>query len=353
MTAIDELVRHQIDLTRYSNGVVRRMLAILNRTDPDLFAALIDALERLGPDAYTVQRLDALLESVRALNGRAYQSIADELGRELRGLTVAELDFQRGLTAMQSPVVLTLATVNPEQVYAAAMARPFQGRLLAEWAASIEEQRMLRIRDAVRMGFVENQTVAQIARRIRGTRAKGYSDGIIEIDRRHAEAVARTAISHLAGTVRDRWHEENADILGAVMWVSTLDGRTSEACRIRDHKRYTLEYRPIGHSIPWLSGPGRLHWNCRSVSLGLLEGQTKLYGERASRDGPVDANLTYAEWLKRQPASVQDDVLGPTRGELFRSGGLQMDAFYNDRGRWLTLEQLRARDAAAFKRAGV
>jgi len=63
--------------------------------------------------------------------------------------------------------------------------------------------------------------------------------------------------------------------------------------------------------------------------------------------------MTYGQWLKDQPASVQDQVLGPKRAELFRSGGLKIDRFFNDKGQLLSLDQLRERDAAAFKRAGL
>lgn len=350
----DRLVEHQVDLTRYSNGVAAKIRALLDRVDPDLFAQLQAALERLGPEAFTVQRLDKLLAEVRRLNDRAYASVLVELQDELRGLTQVELAFQAGVTRMQAPVTLELAKISAETLYGAAMARPFQGRLLAEWAESIGEQRMVRIRDAVRIGYVEGQTIGQIVQRIRGTRARGYSDGLIEIDRRHAEAVARTAISHTAGVVRDRWHSENEDIIEAVLWVSTLDSRTSNLCKLRDQKRYTLpEHKPIGHRIPWLAGPGRLHWNCRSTSIGLLKGQERLFGARASKDGPVEANLSYGGWLKRQSAATQDEILGPTRGALFRAGGLTIEDFANERGRWLTLEELRRRDAAAFERAGV
>jgi len=85
----------------------------------------------------------------------------------------------------------------------------------------------------------------------------------------------------------------------------------------------------------------------------LLRGQDELFGTRASADGQVDANLSYGEWLKRQPAEVQDEVLGPTRGKLLRAGKLTMDRFYNDRGRYLTLDELRERNATAFERAGL
>jgi hypothetical protein len=67
-------------------------------------------------------------------------------------------------------------------------------------------------------------------------------------------------------------------------------------------------------------------------------------GTRASMDGQVPADLTYADWLKKQSAARQDEILGPTRGKLFRSG-MPMERFYNDQGVWLTLPQLLERSA--------
>jgi hypothetical protein len=70
-------------------------------------------------------------------------------------------------------------------------------------------------------------------------------------------------------------------------------------------------------------------------------------------DGQVPADVSYGDWLKKQSAARQDDIVGPTRGALMRRGGLQMDRFYNDKGRFLSLDELRKRDASAFTAAGL
>lgn len=359
---LDAAVSHQIDQTRYSTGAVRRIIAILNRTDADLFAQLVAALERMPAGGFSVDRLDALLQSVRALNERAYAAVRQGIEGELRAYADYEAGYQLQLFQATLPVQVSVAAVSVEQAYAAALARPFQGRLLREWAAGIEADRMVRIRDALRIGYVEGQTIDQMVRRIRGTRARGYEDGIIDIDRRNAAAVVRTATQHVAGTVRDRFLEANSDLIAAEIWVSTLDGRTSHQYRIRDGLRYTAgDHNPIGHKVPWGAGPGRLHWNCRSGSVPVLKSWRELgidedelpASTRASMDGQVPEETTYAQWLKKQSAARQDDILGPSRGKLFRSGKLEMDRFYDDKGRWLSLDEMRERDAAAFKRAGV
>lgn len=364
----DADISHQVDLQRYANDVVRRMIALLNRVDPDLVAQLADALERLPAEAFTVERLQQLLYSVQTLNQQAYAQVSQQLSEEMRKLTEYEAGYQLQLfrTVLPPQILLQIdvAAVSVDQVYAAAMARPMQGRLLREWAQSIEAGRMTHIRDAIRIGYVENQTISQIVQRVRGTRAKNYEDGIIEIDRRHAEAVVRTAVSHTAAFARNRFLKENGDLIRAVMWTSTLDSRTSEGCRLRDGLEYTPDdaHKPIGHKVPWLGGPGALHWNCRSTSVPITKSWKELGGNdigefspatRASMDGQVPEETTYAAWLKKQSAERQDDILGATRGKLLRDGGLEMDRFYNEKGRYLSLDELRARDAAAFAKAGI
>lgn len=349
---LDALIAHQVDLNSYSNGVVRKIIAILNRVDQDLFVQLTLALDELPADSFTVQRLEQLLHSVRALNAKAYRAAGAELTDEMLALADYEASYQLELFRGALPVQLALNTVNLQAVHAAVVSRPFQGRLLREWASSIEADRMTRIRDTVRIGFVEGLPTPEIVRRVRGTRARGYEDGVIEIDRRHAEAVVRTAVSHTAGTAKEHFYDANQDLIKALSWTSTLDSRTSEICRIRDGKQYHPKtHAPIGHKLPWLGGPGKAHWQCRSCSVPVVKSWKELGGAadvaefsastRASMDGQVPADQTYGEWLKKQSAARQDQILGRTRGEMFRKGNLPIEKFYNDKGRWLTLEELR------------
>ena len=70
-------------------------------------------------------------------------------------------------------------------------------------------------------------------------------------------------------------------------------------------------------------------------------------------DGQVPRSTSYGDWLAAQNAERQDQILGPTRGKLLRSGGVKPGDFYNDKGKFLTLKDLRDRDAAAFTKAGL
>lgn len=347
----DSAIAQAVDFTRYNNGVVRRLISLLNKSDADLFLQITAALERLPAESFTVERLDMLLADVRRINARAYEQVRNGLNTELRDLVEYEAGYQLQLFQSVLPVQVSVAAVSVDQVYSAAMSRPMQSRLLSEWAASIEADKMIRVRDALRMGFVEGQTIQQMINRLRGTKAKGYQDGLIEIDRRNCEAVVRTATAHTANFTRQRFYEENDDLITSLKWCSSIDGRTSAVCRARD-----------GQTFPLKSGPRPpAHWRCRSTMSPVLRTWRSMNidmdeispSTRASIDGQIPEDTTYQQWLKGKPAAYQDDILGKTKGQLFRKGELALDRFVDKSGKEYTLDQLREKNAEAFKKAGI
>ncbi len=241
---IDAQISHNIDLQRYANHVVNRIIRLLNDVDADLYAQIVSVLDRLPKESFTVERLDALLSSVRTLNASNYAQISNELNGELKSLVEYEAGYQKSLFENTIPVQINLQTVNVEQVYAAALSRPFQGRLLKEWMQGLEADKANRIRDALRIGYVENQTTDQIIRRIRGSKSLNYKDGIIDINKRSAESVVRTALTHYGNFTKQRFYEDNSDVIKGLRWTSTLDARTSEICASRDGKIYPIDSGP-------------------------------------------------------------------------------------------------------------
>lgn len=101
--------------------------------------------------------------------------------------------------------------------------------------------------------------------------------------------------------------------------------------------------------------------NCRSAVVPITKSLRELgvdiddapAGTRASMNGQVPSDITYNEWLKTQPISVQNDALGITKARLFREGGLSVDRFVNRNGFELTLDELKKREAQAFVKAGL
>jgi hypothetical protein len=346
----DESVAHSIDLLGYSNAVVRKMIRLLNATDADLMAQLTQKLDTLPASSFTVERLELLLASVRALNSQAYDTVSTELTKELKELTAYETQYQQKLLSVTVPI--PIASVNAEAVYSAAMARPFQGRLLREWMQGLEQGKAAVIRDAVRIGYIESQTTSEIVKRIRGTKALNYSDGLLNITRTNAESVVLTALAHTSNYAQQALYSANADVMKGVRYTATLDTRTTLFCSSHDGTMYPL----VGAkpSIPH-------HIRCRSRYIAVTKSFRELGlnidefapSTRASMDGQVPATTTYQEWLKKQSAERQNDVLGVTKAALFRKGDLPLDRFISKQGHEYTIAELKLKDAEAFKRAGL
>ena len=194
------------------------------------------------------------------------------------------------------------------------------------------------------MGFAEGQTIPQIARRIRGTRAAGYADGILQEPRRAVESLVRTSLNHTTTTARESLYSKNSDLVkGWVQIVSTLDSRTTLICMNQDGKFYRIGEGP---RPPF-------HFGCRTTTAPVLRSWRELGinraeippGTRDSMDGQIPETMTYAKWLKAQPAEFQREVLGTARYEMYKAG-TPIDRFVRD-NRVLTLKELEQREDTA------
>jgi SPP1 gp7 family putative phage head morphogenesis protein len=202
---------------------------------------------------------------------------------------------------------------------------------------------------AVKLGVSLGETNAQIARRIVGA---GGDKGpeVLPKGRRDAFSVTRTAVQTIANDARLATFEANEDIIKEVQWISTLDSRTSDICVARSGLIWTFPgYKPKGHDIPWLGGPPA-HWACRSTVIPI----TKTFRElgidqdevpastRASMDGQIAADTTFAQFLASKPPQFADEMLGKGRAQLWRDGKITLQDLLNPKGVPLTLRQLEA-----------
>lgn len=352
---LDHAVNHSIDLQRYSNGVVQKMMALLNRADAEIESALYSALSRLPAGSFTVQRLNAVLKGFRDINGKAYENVDSSINSELVDLAEFESEYQADLFEHVIPFKMSITKIDPEVVYAAAMARPFQitkdrAVNLNDYIAGLEADRAAKVRDAIKLGYVSGLTTEQIIRNIRGTKSAAYSDGLMEGSRHHVGGMVRTSISHTSNFTRRRFYDANKSILKGWVFVATLDGKTTPRCRDLDGEIFEIGKGPV---LP-------LHINERSTSAPVTKSWRELgidmeefVSTRASMDGQVPQKLTYQTWLEQQSSDRQDDILGSTRGKLFRDGGLTVHNFVDLQGRTLTIAQLKQRNAEVFNKLGL
>lgn len=385
---LDALVRHQVYLLRYSGHVRNRMQAILNATEESLASITRDKLTAFTglktPRDWS--RMETLQRQLATIRIGAWAEANKFLIEEMAQLAVYEPTFLNTAATSALPVAVVTTMPTPAMLRSIAMSRPFEGRILKDWAATMQADDIRRIQSAIQIGMVAGEANDVIARRIVGTKALSGSNGVTELTRRQVSAITRTAVMHVANGARGEFTRANADIITQELFVATLDSRTTEICMGYDGQKF-----PIG------KGPQPpIHYQCRSLRIPTFDGQMlgdrpakpftekqllREYGEKnglgaiKDRDslprgskgaydtwkrgrinemtGKVPATTSYNDWLARQSAAFQQDVLGVTKGKLFATGKLPLSRFTDSQGHSLTLGELAKREAAAFKAAGL
>ena len=331
----ERAIDHAINLEHYKTGQVNKMVKLLNDVDRDLVTQIAKGV----PESFTEIRKKRLIEDVKTISREGTKVINAELRGTIRALGGVEAEYNAANLEDSIPVRWNIVQPSPGQVYAATIARPFQGKLLRTQLSGISRSRRELVEGAIQTGFVEGEGIGQIVRRIRGTKKLGYSDGLLEKSRRDIASIVRTAVNHTANTARDQVYQNNESLLKGVEWLSTLDLRTTLICAGYD-----------GQVFPLDSGPRPpAHWNCRSTTIPVVKSWRELGidldeappGTRASMDGQVSDTVNYAEWLTKQTKARQLEILGPSRYKIWKAG--EPITKFTTSGQVLTLDQLKAK----------
>lgn len=342
----ERAIRHALALNAYGRGLSDKIVRLLNSADADLvekLAARLVAIKDRGFDTgpATTKRLKALLDEIRAINAALYTDVEAALTDELVEFSAAEAGFQKAAIDPAIGVELGTGLPSATRLKAIVTETPIQGRLLSTWVRDMDAGRVGRIEQAIRLGMVEGETTDQIVGRIRGTKAARYADGVLDISRRSAQAMVRTAVSHVSNVAAQETWKANAHVMKGWQFLATLDGRTTITCAGLSGSIHPIGEGPI---------PPR-HIRCRSVSVPVTKSFKELgavgkelpEGTRASMDGQVAADTTFSDFLKKKGDAFQNDVLGPTRAQLWRDGKLKLEDFIKSDGTVLTLAQLKAK----------
>ena len=357
----DRAIRHALYLERYKTQVVNEILTEFNRTlAPELITKIEKSLERITLKSKKMQILfkdngDLIKEEYKVMEAKLYEQLRDFskvesawLIKTLENITPVAVDF----VAPSANILKALVTHQP-----------MEGALVKDWFSKLSKDTAFNVNRAIQNGMIEGEGIADIVRRIKGTRAAQYTDGILNAPRHNLNAIVRTSVKNVSDAARDETYAANSDVVKGVQWISTLDSRTCMTCMNLDGKTFDIGDKP---GVP--------HHGCRCSDAPILKSWKELGipglkelppGTRASSaitkaekkrirklpkdekgeimsklNGQVPATTTYPAWLKKQTIEVQNEALGIKRAQLFRSGQLKLNEFIDRRNRPLTLKQL-------------
>jgi SPP1 gp7 family putative phage head morphogenesis protein len=344
---VDLYIERAIDLLRLEAGTRGKVVALLDDLEHELVVALADV-----DPSESRRRLARLLEVVRATIRTSYREVSALMAAEIREIIDVEAAWvgRSFNTAIGIEFVDAGLTRGALQTLVSDVL--IQGAPSKEWWGRQATGLADRFADQMRMGVTAGEPLSKLVDRVRGK--SGGQPGIMAVSKNSAERLVRASVQTAANVGREAMYAENDDIIASLEWSATLDTRTSIWCITRDGKHYhPTTHKPVGHTIPWLEGPGKLHWGCRSTSIPRLKTWRELGIDedeipettRASMDGQLSSDMTFEAWLKKQSIERQNTVLGEGKAALWRAGKIGFRDLLDQGGRPLTTEELRRKAA--------
>lgn len=376
MSLTDDLNQHNVQLQR----IITRLL------NSDVYPTLdanarraIGVLNEYG-ELTSQAQVNRILREIRALNSDPIKEAWEAVTNELNETASYEAAYYANLMQTYGAPLLNVPAATKVQNYIgrSLMSLGADSPQTGTWAQFVRgniDAVASEYDNVIKSGFARGQTIREVSqsiRRVTDGKAKNW-----------AESLARTGMSHYAERAHEAMALDNDDIIKKKYLLVTFDNRTSFIC---------MHYGSSKKN-PWKMGDDKapvlpLHYNERSTYVYLVEGQDEPSGIRPAVGGKGDkrareiyearrkrtdkkvkyrgrrdsdvfdveqvrASTSYDSWFARQPAWFQDDILGKTKGRLYRQGGLELSRFTDMTGRELTLVELRIRDAKAFELAGL
>lgn len=337
--AEDYVIKCQIDFEKYKNGQANAIIELLDKANSEISKYI-----KKTTGVYTKARYKEIAKKLKEISASLKKNV--ESGIDIDGVIDYELKKQSKILDTLKNDIIKVKKVGEvnfiypgvEQIRTAALFKPVTtGNYAMTYQSYLDgiENGLYNTWDsAVRTGYLTGQTTKQIVKNVLGgvtQTEKLTNQGSITSLRNSVYANTRTVLQSMANETMSRVYEANEEYFGGkddykYEYLSTLDSRTCLVCAEASSHLYK-ELKDVPH-IPQHRG-----CRCYVIPYFNIEGDTK-----ASKDGQVDAKLTFNDWLKEQDEETQLDVLGRTRFNLFKNG-TPITQFV-DNGETLTLAQL-------------
>ena len=370
----DLQIRSTVNLERYSEGVRRKVIGILNDTQDDILAELMKQDTKVPITEWRKGRLTNLQKTIDGIADKSYGKIKRITNKDLNSITSFTAKETVGNLNKVIGAEIANVTLTPEGLKSIVSNTMIDGQVIGKWwdeqKADFKRKAARQMADAthaVQLGMVKGEGIGELVRRIRGT---ALAPGIMDMSKRNATSLVRTSVMQVANEARMDMYEGNGDLIDGYEIVETLDKRTCPICRAYDGKQWVKKDGKLvakGHRLRW-PGPHPLHWQCRGTKIPILKSFADLAGPKstipkskirklekltpAQRAAmtydekllgigkPVSGGMTYNDWLLTQPEAVQIDVLGPGRFRLWKKHKLSMADMVNQKGRPLSIADL-------------
>lgn len=351
-------LRLLIARAQYERGVQRDVTTLVEREFNRVLDVLLSGKYR-DLTAFQRQRTAQLFRELDRILSTGYATITDHQVKAMQGYAQLEADVSvASVNAALTPATTVAATgaaratvgvsfFRLPKSYLQSIAKlPIQGLKIGDWYEAQAASMSVNTRRVIQQGLVEGKGPAEISRRILApAKAAATVEGAAPVARRavtEARVIARTTVSAVQADATRAGHAKlPRSVSDSYMLAAVLDTRTSAICRAKDGLVFKYD-DPNAQHPPFHMG------GCRTTERALLKGSR--IALEAQKVPP--SMRGYADWLTKQPATVQNDILGPTRAQWFRDKRMSLADAIGADNRILTLAELRTKlglDAVVYQ----
>lgn len=236
--------------------------------------------------------------------------------------------------------------IPPDSVITAIGKAPvIEGALLKQWVSGLNDKMKFDFERSINMSMLKGESTQEATKRL---------SSVMGVSMNQAETLARTAIADVSSRVREEVFKDNEDIIKGRRHVSTIDGKTSDICIVRDGAEWDNNGKGLnakGKANTFRPMP--LHMRERSYYEAILKSWDEIDPSlgwkteipettRASMDGQIPSSVTFTDWLKNKDPKFVEDLLGKGRAELYLSGRISVGDLVTKGGRTRTIKELKA-----------
>lgn len=326
---LDLLLKRDLLLQRVSNNLSKQ---IAN----EYIKIINNALDSFNKQEISIINMNKIIKEISKRFEFDYDTIAYEQFKEL-GIAEAKY-IPNGINALVGVDIVN--KVLPEPLIEKVINASFldKGLLLKDAFAKFDDNLKNVMINEIRNGVLIGATNQQMISNMKPLFNAMTSNNL--------DSLIKTSVSTVVNDVRMQTYKENESIFKGYQHISTLDLKTTFICVARDGFQWTLEYKPIGHKLPFRNVP--IHFRCRSVILPITKSYRELgldideisEGTRASMNGSVPEGTTFNKWFESQSKTNQEKYLGVGRYQLYKDGKITLSQLVNQQGAIIAIKDL-------------
>jgi hypothetical protein len=345
----DELTSHFIFVLKYISELQKRYSRTVVSYNEPLSSLISSHLSSLKTRNVGTRQWRDFEIKLKKLRSEMVRNIESDFSKESSEFRKKELRYIMGMMSELSPIIHNwqkpqLPEKNTELILGSTIPQRFQ---------IIENSDVRRMILKIKSMYLSGYDPSAILTAVIGVAGFQYVGSAVGQTISYVKTNIQTMISGLSEEVLHQFSTANDDVIQYEVFVAVLDSKTTEQCAESDGSFWKLD--------EGLFPP--LHENCRSRRYPLINGvafvegryfymrdgeeyiKMSLVGKDKDRwienyIGGVPKKYNYEQFLRRQPLSFQEKVLGKTKAKLFNSGELSLKNFIDSSGRSLTLKEL-------------